>query len=79
MLTALDDAESTVEGLSEGADDYLGKPFDLAVLTARAKALLRRNERRPTASLVSGDLSLDPARRGNCRLRAVGFWQKYAY
>jgi len=63
MLTALDDAESTVEGLSEGADDYLGKPFDLAVLTARAKALLRRNERRPTASLVSGDLSLDPARR----------------
>jgi two-component system copper resistance phosphate regulon response regulator CusR len=63
MLTALDDAESTVEGLSEGADDYLGKPFDLAVLTARAKALLRRNERRPTSSLVSGDLRLDPARR----------------
>jgi DNA-binding response OmpR family regulator len=63
MLTALDDAESTVEGLSEGADDYLGKPFDLEVLAARAKALLRRNERRPTVELSSGDLRLDPAKR----------------
>jgi len=63
MLTALDDAESTVEGLSEGADDYLGKPFDLEVLAARAKALLRRNDRRPTVELASGDLRLDPAKR----------------
>ena len=63
MLTARDDPESTVEGLSEGADDYLGKPFDLAVLTARARALLRRNERRATAALASGDLRLDPGRR----------------
>ena len=44
MLTAMDDAEQEVEGLAEGADDYLGKPFDLDVLTARIKALLRRNE-----------------------------------
>jgi len=63
MLTALDDAESTVEGLSEGADDYLGKPFDLAVLAARVRALLRRNDRRPTTELTSGDLRLDPGRR----------------
>ena len=63
MLTALDDAESTVEGLSEGADDYLGKPFDLEVLAARARALLRRNDRRPTAELTSGDLMLDPGKR----------------
>jgi len=63
MLTALDDAEATVEGLSEGADDYLGKPFDLEVLAARAKALLRRNDRRPTVELSSGDLKLDPAKR----------------
>src|SRR6266704_4609924 len=54
ILTARDDPESTVEGLSEGADDYLGKPFDLAVLTARARALLRRNERRATDALASG-------------------------
>jgi DNA-binding response OmpR family regulator len=63
MLTARDDAESTVEGLSDGADDYLGKPFDLDVLAARAHALLRRNERRVPIELVRGNLRLDPARR----------------
>lgn len=63
MLTARDDPESTVEGLADGADDYLGKPFDLAVLTGRARALLRRNERRTEADLVSGNLRLNPARR----------------
>jgi len=41
MLTARDDAESTVEGLSEGADDYIGKPFDLEVLAARAREASR--------------------------------------
>jgi two-component system OmpR family response regulator len=63
MLTARDDPESTVEGLSQGADDYLGKPFDLDVLAARARALLRRNERRAPEVLTSGDLRLDVARR----------------
>ncbi len=63
MLTALDDPASTVEGLSDGADDYLGKPFDLEILAARAHALLRRNERRAPAQLVCGDLRLDPGRR----------------
>ena len=63
VLTARDDPESTVEGLSEGADDYLGKPFDIAVLAARARALLRRNERRPPQELKCGNLRLDPARR----------------
>jgi DNA-binding response OmpR family regulator len=63
MLTALDDPSSTVEGLSDGADDYLGKPCDLDVLAARAHALLRRNEIRAPVELASGDLRLDPARR----------------
>jgi DNA-binding response OmpR family regulator len=63
MLTALDDPASTVEGLSDGADDYLGKPFDLAVLAARAHALLRRNETRAPAVLESQGLRLDPSRR----------------
>jgi DNA-binding response OmpR family regulator len=63
VLTARDDPESTVEGLSEGADDYLGKPFDLAVLAARARALLRRNERRPPGEMKCGNLKLDPSRR----------------
>jgi DNA-binding response OmpR family regulator len=63
MLTALDDPRSTVEGLADGADDYLGKPFDLEVLQARVKALLRRNQRRPVSELARGDLRLDPWKR----------------
>ncbi len=69
MLTALDDAQSTVEGLSRGADDYLGKPFDLDVLEARVKALLRRSSRQPVEELRFGDLVLDPWKR---ILRAQG-------
>ena len=63
MLTALDDARSTIEGLGEGADDYVGKPFDVDVLAARVQALLRRNERRPQSLLIAGSLQLDPGKR----------------
>lgn len=63
MLTAMDDAHSTIEGLEEGADDYLGKPFDVEVLEARVRALLRRNARRPSTMLAFGALKLDPAKR----------------
>ena len=67
MLTAMDQAEDEIEGLSQGADDYLGKPFDLEVLAARARALLRRNETRAPAELVFADLKLDPGRRAAWR------------
>ena len=63
MLTAMDDAEQEVEGLAEGADDYLGKPFDLEILTARVRALLRRNEVRAPTELTTQDLRLDPGKR----------------
>jgi DNA-binding response OmpR family regulator len=63
VLTAMDQPEDEVEGLSVGADDYLGKPFEPDVLTARARALLRRNAGRAPAELASGDLKLDPGRR----------------
>ena len=67
MLTAMDQTEEEIEGLSEGADDYLGKPFDLDVLAARTRALLRRNETRAPKELVAGDLRLDPGRRSSWR------------
>ena len=61
MLTARDSVESRVEGLDSGADDYLVKPFDLQELLARLRALLRRRPPRGSASLVVGDLKLNPA------------------
>jgi two-component system, OmpR family, response regulator len=47
MLTARSDVTSRVAGLDAGADDYLGKPFALAELRARLRALLRRGHRQP--------------------------------
>ena len=64
MLTARDAVEDRVRGLDGGADDYLTKPFSLAELTARLRALVRRGPvERPTVIEV-GDLRLDPATRG---------------
>ena len=69
MLTARDSVEDRVRGLDGGADDYLTKPFSLAELTARLRALVRRGpvERQPVVEV--GDLRLDPAthdvRRGD--------------
>jgi len=63
MLTARDAVEDRVRGLDEGADDYLTKPFALAELLARLRALARRGPAvRPTV-LEVGDLRLDPAAR----------------
>jgi len=44
VLSALSEVDEKVRGLSEGADDYLGKPFHVSELIARARALLRRTE-----------------------------------
>jgi two-component system OmpR family response regulator len=63
MLTAKTGVCDEVEGLDTGADDYLSKPFEYAVLLARLRALLRRGAHpRPTV-LAVGDLRLDPATR----------------
>lgn len=42
MLTAVDDTQSKVRGLQQGADDYITKPFELVELLARVEAVLRR-------------------------------------
>ncbi|EKS31246.1 response regulator [Afipia felis] len=61
VLTALDEVSDRIGGLDRGADDYLGKPFDLDELAARVRAIARRKEGRASAHLVSGDVVLDPA------------------
>ena len=63
MLTARDSVEARVEGLDSGADDYLVKPFDRQELLARVRALLRRRPPRGSASLIVGDVRLNPATR----------------
>ena len=63
VLTARGGVEDRVRGLDLGADDYLVKPFALAELTARVRALLRRGARESSAELRVDDLVLDSARR----------------
>jgi DNA-binding response OmpR family regulator len=63
MLTARDALESRVEGLDVGADDYVVKPFEREELLARLRAMLRRRPPRGAASLVVGDVRLNPATR----------------
>jgi DNA-binding response OmpR family regulator len=67
MLTAASQTPEVVEGLSLGADDYLGKPVALEELVARLRALARRPRRALAPSLRHGDLELDVARRSVTR------------
>jgi len=62
MLTARGGLDDRVRGLDEGADDYLVKPFALAELLARVRALLRRDTAGTSAVLTVGELVLDVAR-----------------
>src|SRR3954471_4903597 len=71
LLTARDALAERVAGLDAGADDYLVKPFEVDELTARVRALLRRNQP-PGDQLAFADLTLDversTARRGGREL-----------
>lgn len=68
MLTAMTRPDQIVEGLDAGADDYITKPFDMNVLLARLRALLRRSEQLPLDAkglqdevMVIKDLKVDKA------------------
>lgn len=64
MLTAKGDDMDKIIGFDYGADDYITKPFNIMVVKARIKAILRRNGRKevaakPTNQIVAGELKLD--------------------
>jgi DNA-binding response OmpR family regulator/HPt (histidine-containing phosphotransfer) domain-containing protein len=60
LLTAQDQTTAKVQGLDAGADDYVVKPFDIAELIARVRALLRRGSNNSLPLLSWGDLVLNP-------------------
>ncbi|PZR94703.1 MAG: DNA-binding response regulator [Stutzerimonas stutzeri] len=61
LLTARDSVPDRIAGLDAGADDYLGKPFDLNEVAARLRALTRRGNGGGSACRVWRDLRLEPA------------------
>lgn len=67
MLTAKDGELDEAEALDTGADDYLTKPFSFVVLVAHLRALLRRGAQARPATLIVGDIEIDPATRTCCR------------
>ncbi len=69
VLTARDTLADRIDGFEHGADDYLVKPFSLAELVARVRALCRRHERPVLPRITAGDLDIDLPRR---RVRRSG-------
>lgn len=63
VLTARGGLNDRVQGLNLGADDYLPKPFELAELEARVKALLRRSQGNEAVVLTCGSLAFDTVSR----------------
>lgn len=62
LLTARDEVADRIAGLDAGADDYLGKPFDLDELAARLRAIIRRAQGRAESRPQWRGVTLDPAR-----------------
>ena len=76
LLTAKDSVEDKVEGLNQGADDYLTKPFAFSELLARIRVLLRRGKIETKTTLEIADLTLDlvshKVSRGNEEIELTG-------
>ena len=62
MLTALDETADRIRGLDVGADDYIGKPFDLDELAARLRAVTRRGHGQAAPVLNANGMALDPSK-----------------
>ena len=63
IITARDGVKDVVSGLDLGADDYIVKPFELPVLLARMRAVMRRINDRAFSIMTSAEVILDPATR----------------
>jgi two-component system response regulator QseB len=63
LLTAKDTVADRIGGLDSGADDYLGKPFDLDEVAARLRAISRRAAGRASPTLTWNGIKLDPVQR----------------
>ena len=61
IVTAQDDLDSRLSGLDAGADDYVVKPFDMAELLARIRAVLRRHHGQAAPLISNGAITLNPA------------------
>ena len=76
LLTAKDSVDDKVEGLNQGADDYLTKPFAFSELLARIRVLLRRGKNEPKTTLEIEDRTLDlvshKVSRGNEEIELTG-------
>jgi two-component system OmpR family response regulator len=66
IITARGGLEDRLRGLDGGADDYVQKPFEMAELLSRLRAVLRRKDGNPQPLLGNGAVELDPATRQAC-------------
>lgn len=69
LLTAKAEIEDQIEGLNQGADDYLPKPFSMNLFLARLRAMLRRNESFTPTVLTCGNITLN---QQSCTLSGGG-------